>query len=121
MWTLFDGTWVVSPIVEAAFLIAYCFRPMSKIDRRWQIFSSAWCGLTLCCLWVDGGSGNVAMSYPTIELRGKKVILLNGFEKSKVVDQPVHVSERTKLEEAAKKNCDAVAFAYYSGKWIAAA
>lgn len=63
----------------------------------------------------------MAMSYPTIELHQKKVILLGGFEKTKGVDRPVRVSEMPKLEEAARKNRDAVAFAYYLGKWIPAA
>jgi len=61
------------------------------------------------------------MSYPTIELCGKKVILLSGFEKFRTLDLPVRVSEKAKLEEAAKKHCDAVAFGYCSGRWIPAA
>lgn len=67
------------------------------------------------------GQGNTAMSYPTIEVHGKTVILLGGFEKPTALDHPVRVLKKTKLEEAIAKDRDAVAFAYYSAKWIAAA
>lgn len=61
------------------------------------------------------------MSYPTIELNQKKVILLSGFDKKEANERPVAVKDKSKLEDAAKQHEDAVAFAYLSGRWIPAA
>jgi len=61
------------------------------------------------------------MSYPTIELDEKKVILLSGFETTQTTNTPLAITAREKLEEVAKRHRDAVAFAYVSGKWVPAA
>jgi hypothetical protein len=61
------------------------------------------------------------MPYPTIELESKKVIILSGFERTQADEKPVEVKDKSKLEAAAKKHGDAVAFAYFSGRWIPAA
>lgn len=62
------------------------------------------------------------MSYPTVEVSERKtVILLGGYEKKGSRGGSVRVIEEAKLKEAAKRDHDAVAFAYYFGKWIAAA
>ena len=58
-------------------------------------------------------------------MRGKAIILLTGFnneakEASKIVCAVV-VDEEDKLQQAAKRNPDAVAFGYVAGEWIAAA
>ena len=64
------------------------------------------------------------MALPRIVVRGKEIILLSGFkdeakETSKSVC--VVVDEEVKLQQAAKRNPDAVAFGYVAGEWIAAA
>ena len=63
------------------------------------------------------------MALPKIVLRGRKIILLSGFK-----DGPKNKSKRAllvdaedKLQLAAKRNPDAVAFGYVAGEWIAAA
>ena len=61
------------------------------------------------------------MSYPTIELDEKKVILLSGFETTQTTNTPYAITPREKLEEAPKRHRDAVAFAYVSGEWVPAA
>ena len=65
------------------------------------------------------------MALPRIVVRGKAIILLTGFkneakEASKTVCAVV-VDEEDKLQQAAKRNPDAVAFGYVAGEWIAAA
>ena len=65
------------------------------------------------------------MALPRIVVRGKEIILLSGFkdeakEASKTVCGVV-VDEEDKLQQAAKRNPDAVAFGYVAGEWIAAA
>ena len=65
------------------------------------------------------------MALPRIVVRGKEIILLSGFkdeakETSKSVCGVV-VDDEDKLQQAAKRNPDAVAFGYVAGEWIAAA
>jgi hypothetical protein len=65
------------------------------------------------------------MALPRIVVRGKEIIPLSGFkdeakEASKTVCA-VAVDEEDKLQQAAKRNPDAVAFGYVAGEWIAAA
>ncbi len=61
------------------------------------------------------------MSYPTIDLNAKKVILLSGFVRPRRANKPLTVRDKKKLEAAAKKHRDAVAFGYVAGKWMPAA
>lgn len=61
------------------------------------------------------------MSYPTIQLEDKKVILLSGYVLTKTSERPVEVTDKTKLEDTAKKHRDAVAFTYYGGRWLPSA
>ena len=51
----------------------------------------------------------------TIELRGKKVILLSGAHAPSQIEAP------EKLLDTVRRNTDAVAFGYVSGRWVAAA
>jgi hypothetical protein len=61
------------------------------------------------------------MSAVKIELHGKKVILLNGACVDKVGATSVQLEAPDKLLEAAQRDPDAVAFGYFSGRWVAAA
>jgi len=61
------------------------------------------------------------VSYPTIDLDERTVILLSGFEKTRSANKPLSIKAKRKLEEAAKKHRDAVAFGYISGKWVPSA
>jgi hypothetical protein len=64
------------------------------------------------------------MALPKIVLRGRKVILLSGFKdgpEDKSKHRALLVDAKDKLQLAAKRNPDAVAFGYVSGEWIAAA
>jgi len=65
------------------------------------------------------------MALPRIVLRGRKVILLSGFKDVPEDKNPRHrrlvVDAEDKLELAAKRNPDAVAFGYVAGEWIASA
>ncbi len=63
------------------------------------------------------------MPYPTIELSQlprKRVVLLSGFERLQA-DNAVAVKDRAKLEAVAARHSDAVAFGYFSGRWVPAA
>ena len=65
------------------------------------------------------------MALPRIVVRGKEIILLSGFkdeakETSKSVCGVV-VDDEVKLQQAAQRNPDAVAFGHVAGEWIAAA
>jgi hypothetical protein len=64
------------------------------------------------------------MALPNIILRGRRIILLSGF-KDGPEDSTKHralvVDAKDKLQLAAKRNPDAVAFGYVAGEWIAAA
>lgn len=65
------------------------------------------------------------MALPKIVLRGRKVILLSGFKDMPEDRNPKHrglaVREEDKLNLAAKRNPDAVAFGYVAGEWVASA
>ncbi|HKZ97587.1 MAG TPA: hypothetical protein VJ045_11475 [Hyphomicrobiaceae bacterium] len=61
------------------------------------------------------------MEFVTIELQGKKVILLNGARAEKKTGKTVEIEAPDKLLDAARRNPDAVAFGYMSGRWVAAA
>ncbi len=70
--------------------------------------------------WVDG-AWKETMSYPTVYLGKKKVVLLSGFKKTRSANKPLSIKAKRKLEEAAKRHRDAVAFGYVSGKWVPSA
>jgi hypothetical protein len=59
------------------------------------------------------------MSYPTIDIGKKKIILLSGFERTRGTNLAITAKEQ--LKEAVKRHDDAVAFGYVSGMWIPAA
>ncbi|MGE0055955.1 MAG: hypothetical protein AB7S74_17295 [Hyphomicrobium sp.] len=67
------------------------------------------------------------MAYPTVEIIGKKVILLSGYQRctqvafEKIKRDTVVIKEIGKLQQSASKNPDAVAFGYMAGRWIPAA
>jgi hypothetical protein len=61
------------------------------------------------------------MSYPTIEIDQKKVILLSGFERERGTNKPLVIKAKDRLEQAAKRHDDAVASGYVAGKWVPAA
>ncbi len=61
------------------------------------------------------------MSYPTVKIAKKKVILLSGFERAPDSKKALAITAKDQLEEAAKRHRDAVAFGYVSGMWIPAA
>jgi hypothetical protein len=61
------------------------------------------------------------MSYPTIEIGQKRVILLSGFERKRGTNKPLVIKAKDQLEQAAKRHGDAVAFGYIAGKWVPAA
>jgi hypothetical protein len=73
------------------------------------------------------------MAYPALEVRGRRIILLSGYERvdanaqrdsrsrSRGEAQEVVVSDWHRLLDAANANRDAVAFGYTSGRWVAAA
>ena len=60
------------------------------------------------------------MSYPTIAIDQKKVILLSGFERKRGTNKLL-IKAKEKLEEATKRHGDAVAFGFVSGRWVPAA
>jgi hypothetical protein len=65
------------------------------------------------------------MALPKIVLRGRKVILLSGFKDAPEDRNTRHrslvVDAKDKLQLAAKRNPDAVAFGYVAGEWVASA
>jgi hypothetical protein len=67
------------------------------------------------------------MALPKIVLRGRKIILLSGFKDGpEDEDKGTHhralvVDAKDKLQLAAKRHPDAVAFGYVAGEWVAAA
>ena len=65
------------------------------------------------------------MALPKIVLRGRKIILLSGFNDGPKDKSTKHcalvVDAEDKLRLAAKRDPDAVAFGYVAGEWIAAA
>jgi hypothetical protein len=67
------------------------------------------------------------MACPKIEVRGKRVILLSGFNdtvkaaRPQVVLGESDVKEADGLRQSARLNPDAVAFGYIAGRWVPAA
>ena len=67
------------------------------------------------------------MACPTIEVRGKQVILLSGFRdtvdaaRAAVEIQDVDVKAAEELRQSARRHPDAVAFGYVAGRWVPAA
>lgn len=61
------------------------------------------------------------MEFVKVELQGKKVILLSGVRAEKKTGKAVEIEAPDKLLEATRRNPDAVAFGYVSGRWVAAA
>ena len=59
------------------------------------------------------------MSYPTVEIGEKKIILLSGFERACGTNKTVVITAKDQLKAAAKRDSDAVAFGYVSGMWFA--
>jgi hypothetical protein len=64
------------------------------------------------------------MAFPTIEIMGKKVILLSGYQRcrqigyAKIKPRSFKVEALQKLWQSANENPDAVAFGYTAGKWV---
>ena len=64
------------------------------------------------------------MAKPTVEIVGKKIILLSGYQKcpqtgsEKVKLGSIVIEEMRKLQQSAIKNPDAVAFGYTAGRWM---
>jgi hypothetical protein len=67
------------------------------------------------------GAEEKTMSYPTVEIGKKKIILLSGFERAWGANKPLAITAKDQLKAAAKRHRDAVAFGYISGMWIPAA
>jgi hypothetical protein len=67
------------------------------------------------------------MACPRIEVRGKRVILLNGFHdsysaaRSSVDVKDADVKEAEELRQSARLHPDAVAFGFVAGRWVPAA
>ena len=72
------------------------------------------------------------MAYPTLEVRGRRIILVSGYKRmdanerdsrsrSRGKAHEVAVLDWDRLVEAANANSDAVAFGYTAGRWVAAA
>jgi len=63
------------------------------------------------------------MALPSINVENRRIILLNGYSQPAVGEVggeagPVSVDAEKKLLQAIRKDPDAVAFAYVSGRWI---
>jgi hypothetical protein len=65
--------------------------------------------------------GEKTMSYPTIDIGDKKIILLSGFEKARGDRKALAITAQDQLKAAAKKHRDAVAFGYVAGMCVPAA
>lgn len=61
------------------------------------------------------------MDFVQTDLLGKKVILLNGTCAEKKTGKAAEIEAPDELLKAARRNPDAVAFGYVSGRWVAAA
>jgi hypothetical protein len=67
------------------------------------------------------------MACPTVEIIGKKIILLSGYRRypptgsDKMKVGSIEVHEMSQLRQSASKNPDAVAFGYTAGRWMPAA
>jgi hypothetical protein len=65
---------------------------------------------------------------PTIEVVGKKVLLLSGYStllkagsRKTVAQEAIKIEALDDLRRSAKKNPDAVAFGFTAGRWVPAA
>ena len=66
------------------------------------------------------------MACPTIEVSGKTVILLNGFEakaplRGQLARKCLKIEAERELRKSANRHPDAVAFGYVAGRWLPAA
>jgi len=67
------------------------------------------------------------MAKPTVEIIGKKIILLSGYQRCPQIGSEgaklgsIVIREMRELRQAAVKNPDAVAFGYTAGRWMPAA
>ena len=67
------------------------------------------------------------MAKPTVEIIGKKIILLSGYQRYRQTDSErvkvgsIVIKEIKKLRQSASKHPDAVAFGYTAGRWMPAA
>ena len=67
------------------------------------------------------------MAKPTVEIVGKKIILLSGYQRCPQIGSEraklgsIVIKEIKKLRQSAIKNPDAVAFGYTAGRWMPAA
>ncbi len=61
------------------------------------------------------------MKCQTIELNGKRIILLTGAQRDKATGKKLEIEALDKLVSAAQQNPDAVAFGYTASRWVAAA
>lgn len=67
------------------------------------------------------------MSCPSIEVRGRRVLLLSGFHdtvkaaRAKSVLDETDVKEAGALHQLARLHPDAVAFGFVAGRWVPAA
>jgi len=61
------------------------------------------------------------MKFPTVEVQGRKLILLSGVSAGKTAGEMIDPDALDKLRDAFRKNPDAVAFGYTRGRWVAAA
>ena len=67
------------------------------------------------------------MACPTVEIIGKKIILLSGYQRcpqvgsERVKPGSIVIREMKKLRQSASKHPDAVAFGYTAGRWMPAA
>jgi len=55
------------------------------------------------------------MSYPTIDIDQKKIILLSGFERACGANKPFSITAKNSLRKQPKRHRDAVAFGYVLG------
>lgn len=65
------------------------------------------------------------MALPKVDMHGKQIILLSGFNDEKRsaagprnAVRPIRIDAEKKLNQAALRNPDAVAFGFVAGKWI---
>ena len=61
------------------------------------------------------------MSYPTVEIGKKKIILLMALKERAALTETLAITAKDQLEAAATRHRDAVAFGYVSGMWMPAA
>jgi hypothetical protein len=65
------------------------------------------------------------MALPKVDMHGKQVILLSGFDNetksARSTVRAITIDSEKKLSQAALRNPDAVAFGFVAGKWIPAA